>query len=131
MEHCNFIVIVCPVCKKRTTETCGVYAMQGGFRGCEEICEECRKKRELKKPNASVTGAKRTVDAVLDIPCTDPCALGDLGHCGRTDHERRTHCEKRFNAGLPQLSNAPREGSAVARTLHADVGATIQQEDRR
>ena len=42
---------------------------------------------------------------VLDISCTEPCVLGDLGHCGRTDRERWSHCEKRFNAGLPQLSN--------------------------
>jgi hypothetical protein len=27
-------------------------------------------------------------------------------------------------------ANAPREGRAVARTLHADVGATIQQEEK-
>jgi hypothetical protein len=54
MEHCNFIVVECPVCGKRTTETCGVYAMRGGFQGCQEVCEECRKKREIKKPNTKV-----------------------------------------------------------------------------
>jgi hypothetical protein len=31
-----------------------------------------------------------------------------MGHCGRTDHERMSHCEKRFYAGLPQLSNLDR-----------------------
>jgi hypothetical protein len=66
--------------------------------------------------NASVTGAAkpRTVDAVLDTPCTEQCALGDLGHCGRTDRERQSHCEKRFNAKLPQLSNAEHETRRVA-----------------
>jgi hypothetical protein len=47
-------------------------------------------------------------------PCLEPCALGDLGHCGRTDRERRSHCEKRFNAGLPQLSNTVITGNGNA-----------------
>lgn len=34
--------------------------------------------------------------------CTEACALGDLGHCGRTLREYETHCEKRLSEGLPQ-----------------------------
>lgn len=50
-------MIVCPTCGKRGTETCGVYAMAGGFRGITDECEECRvsrKKCEAKTPNKEV-----------------------------------------------------------------------------
>ena len=49
MEYCNFVVIVCPTCGKQYTETCGVYAMAGGFYGEEDECEKCREERRKKR----------------------------------------------------------------------------------
>jgi hypothetical protein len=54
--------------------------------------------------------------------CVEPCVLGDMGHCGRTARERRSHCEKRFYAGLPQLSNIPRKTDTVTPRIHTDAG---------
>lgn len=34
--------------------------------------------------------------------CKEICFYGSEGHCGRTEHEYRVHCEKLFWSGLPQ-----------------------------
>lgn len=45
-ESCNFMVVICPDCGKRRTERCAsLYSLCRGFRGYNERCDKCEKKK--------------------------------------------------------------------------------------
>ncbi len=38
----------------------------------------------------------------MEDHCKEPCAIGDEGHCERTEYEYMIHCEKRWHANKQQ-----------------------------